>query len=190
VTAVQPRVGLPADGVPGPATLGALVKEVAVGSLGNVVEAAQTLLNGNGAQLVVDGDFGAGSKAAAVAYQASKGLVADGIVGRNTWTALFGGGAGSTPPPTDPPPTDPEPVDPEPQPTEPPTPTETEPGEGIGFTDPKDPPILPTDPPTVPPSSTDESGPRTTSGTGATDDPVPMSQASIGDWRVYAYLSG
>ncbi|CAK9785771.1 unnamed protein product [Cutaneotrichosporon oleaginosum] len=190
VTAVQPRVGLAADGVPGPATLGALVKEVAQGSRGNVVRAAQTALNGNGAQLAVDGEFGAGTKAATVAYQSARGLVADGIVGRTSWTALFGGGGGTPrpteppvtiPPPTDPEPTNTQPVDPDPEPTDP-APTDPQPT-GPEPTDPEPTATQPTDPePTNPqptnPNPTDFTGgtPRTTSGPTATQSPRPLSQ--------------
>ncbi len=187
---MQPRVGVPADGVPGPATLGALVKEVAVGSLGNVVEAAQTLLNGNGAQLAVDSNFGAGTKAATVAYQASKGLVADGIVGRNTWTALFGGSTGGTPPPTDPPPTDPPPTDPEPtdpEPNDPEEPTDPEP------TDPEPTEPEPTDPEPIDPTPTDPTPPPYSSDRDPVEPiylpPINMTIAEMRDWQQYAYFS-
>lgn len=49
----------------------------------------QTMLNKvNGAGLVVDGIFGAGTQQAIKNYQARKGLTADGICGIDTWTAL------------------------------------------------------------------------------------------------------
>ncbi|KLT41105.1 alpha/beta-hydrolase [Cutaneotrichosporon oleaginosum] len=203
VTAVQPRVGLAADGVPGPATLGALVKEVAQGSRGNVVRAAQTALNGNGAQLAVDGEFGAGTKAATVAYQSARGLVADGIVGRTSWTALFGGGGGTPrpteppvtiPPPTDPEPTNTQPVDPDPEPTDP-APTDPQPT-GPEPTDPEPTATQPTDPePTNPqptnPNPTDFTGgtPRTTSGPTATQSPRPLSQSEKDEWKFYTFFS-
>lgn len=52
---------------------------------------AQDLLNRAGAapQLKVDGVFGEGTKAAVVAFQSRKGLVADGVVGPYTWDALL-----------------------------------------------------------------------------------------------------
>ena len=37
----------------------------------------------------VDGIFGQGTRAAVVAFQKKKGLTADGIVGKATWTALL-----------------------------------------------------------------------------------------------------
>ena len=37
---------------------------------------------------IPDGDFGPGTKAAVIAFQKSKGLITDGIVGERTWTAL------------------------------------------------------------------------------------------------------
>jgi len=53
------------------------------GDKGEAVKDLQTLL-GIGA----DGDFGPGTKAAVIAFQRKKGLLADGIVGRGTWAAL------------------------------------------------------------------------------------------------------
>lgn len=38
----------------------------------------------------VDGIFGAGTRAAVIAFQRAHGLSADGIVGKNTWRALLG----------------------------------------------------------------------------------------------------
>ena len=56
----------------------------------NAVWQLQTLLNENGANLVVDGVFGAKTDAAVRQYQADNGLEADGIVGANTWSMLLG----------------------------------------------------------------------------------------------------
>jgi len=58
------------------------------GSTGAYVKQAQALLNEHGAALAVDGDFGAKTLAAVTAFQASHGLVADGIIGPKTWAAL------------------------------------------------------------------------------------------------------
>jgi hypothetical protein len=49
----------------------------------------QKQLNEEGAQLVVDGDFGQRTQAAVLNYQLSHGLKADGVVGPATWTSLL-----------------------------------------------------------------------------------------------------
>ena len=60
------------------------------GDKGGYVLTAQILLNAyNDAQLDPDGDFGAKTKAAVVAYQKSRGLEADGIIGAKTWAQLL-----------------------------------------------------------------------------------------------------
>lgn len=101
IVAFQQSKGLTADGIAGAGTLGELVATVQTGSSGDVVKAAQAALNGKGAQLTVDGGFGAGTKAAAVSFQSANGLTADGVIGPDTWTALFGGSTGgSTPSPS------------------------------------------------------------------------------------------
>lgn len=94
VASFQSGAGLAADGIPGPATLGALVDQVQQGDKGGVVDAAQSALNGHGAGITVDGDFGPATHTAAVNFQSGTGLGADGIIGVNTWTALFNGGGG------------------------------------------------------------------------------------------------
>jgi peptidoglycan hydrolase-like protein with peptidoglycan-binding domain len=59
------------------------------GSTGAAVSTLQATLNQKrGANLVVDGKFGALTSAAVIAFQRSQSLVADGIVGQKTWTAL------------------------------------------------------------------------------------------------------
>lgn len=49
----------------------------------------QDLLKPHGYEGRVDGVFGATTEAAVVAFQKSKGLVADGVVGEKTWTTLL-----------------------------------------------------------------------------------------------------
>jgi hypothetical protein len=65
---------------------------VRIGSRNTAVRDAQKLLNtANGRQTVApDGVFGARSKDAFAAFQRSRGLGADGIVGPATWRALLG----------------------------------------------------------------------------------------------------
>lgn len=58
------------------------------GALGLDVVRLQALLNAHGAALEVDGDFGNGTKMAVKKFQDDHNLVADGIVGRQTWDAL------------------------------------------------------------------------------------------------------
>lgn len=58
------------------------------GDRGPAVIDLQNLLIKNGAQLKADGFFGSITRAAVVAFQQRKGLLADGIVGPQTWTAL------------------------------------------------------------------------------------------------------
>lgn len=58
------------------------------GSKGSAVSELQTILNKNGYNLTVDGDFGANTEAAVRDYQTKNGLGVDGIVGVNTWGKL------------------------------------------------------------------------------------------------------
>jgi len=62
---------------------------VGTGSTGEKVRTAQYLLNQHGANVPVDGDFDATTKAAVEAFQAEHGLTADGVVGDETWPALI-----------------------------------------------------------------------------------------------------
>jgi murein L,D-transpeptidase YcbB/YkuD len=59
------------------------------GSTGEDVRAGQYLLTAQGHPTGVDGDYGPLTKAAVQAYQSSRGLSADGIVGPLTWPQLI-----------------------------------------------------------------------------------------------------
>ena len=63
------------------------------GDKGEVVRAAQFLLNGRGASCGIygaDADFGAATEAAVLAFQRRNNLEADGVIGENTWSKLLG----------------------------------------------------------------------------------------------------
>lgn len=97
VTAFQSASGLAADGVAGPQTIGALVLTVREGDSGPAVQAAQVLLTARGFATTADGAFGPATAGAVRSFQSGAGLSADGVVGPQTWNALFGSGS-STPP--------------------------------------------------------------------------------------------
>ncbi|MDW5597578.1 peptidoglycan-binding domain-containing protein [Conexibacter stalactiti] len=59
------------------------------GSRGDLVVLAQQHLNGAGASLRVDGDYGPGTAAAVRAYQASKGITESGVLDEETWPTLL-----------------------------------------------------------------------------------------------------
>jgi peptidoglycan hydrolase-like protein with peptidoglycan-binding domain len=59
------------------------------GSTGETVRTVQYLVNAQGATLVVDGIFGSLTASAVSAFQSARGLVADGVVGDQTWPALI-----------------------------------------------------------------------------------------------------
>jgi peptidoglycan hydrolase-like protein with peptidoglycan-binding domain len=61
------------------------------GDTGAEVFALQYLLNGRGATITVDGIFGVGTRSAVIAYQDTRGLTKDGVVGPNTWSSLTSG---------------------------------------------------------------------------------------------------
>ncbi len=60
-----------------------------VGSRGNFVLLLQFILNDYGYNIASDGIFGSGTSAAVKRFQQANGLIADGIVGRNTWRTLL-----------------------------------------------------------------------------------------------------
>lgn len=88
VTSFQASAGLVRDGIAGPNTWSSVTPDLSQGAVGDAVKALQLALNAHGAKLVVDGDFGPATTAAVKAFQASTGLVRDGIVGPRTWSAL------------------------------------------------------------------------------------------------------
>jgi len=59
------------------------------GNKGEQVKELQQMLNANGYNLSVDGDFGPLTAAAVKAYQSSKGLSVDGIVGPQTTSSFY-----------------------------------------------------------------------------------------------------
>ena len=70
--------------------------QVSYGSKGSDVTELQKLLNNNGYNLDVDGDFGSKTQAAVKDYQQKNNLAVDGIVGTNTWGALTKANTGTT----------------------------------------------------------------------------------------------
>ena len=84
------------DSKPDPVTLPCYVKlpELKRGDKGEYVRALQFLLNGRGCSCGVwgaDGDFGAATEAALLAFQRRNSLDDDGIAGNATWAKLLGG---------------------------------------------------------------------------------------------------
>ncbi len=61
---------------------------LSLGDRGRQVKLLQEKLNKHGAHLETDGDFGRGTLAEVMAFQASHGLTVDGIVGQKTRTLL------------------------------------------------------------------------------------------------------
>ena len=89
VKAYQQHLGVKADGVFGPITKAA-VRTMGMGSTGTGVYILQGLLYCNGFNANgFDGVFGVGTKSAVMQYQARKGLLADGLAGRNTIEKLM-----------------------------------------------------------------------------------------------------
>jgi GH25 family lysozyme M1 (1,4-beta-N-acetylmuramidase) len=71
-------------------TVNIALKVLKKGSKGNTVKAVQQLLAARGYKSgITDGIFGEKTESAVKKYQAAKGLKADGIVGKNTYNALF-----------------------------------------------------------------------------------------------------
>ena len=98
VRSFQAAKGLVVDGIVGPQTWSALPSEdegvrptLQEGSSGEAVEELQRALQRAGFDPgPIDGEFGPVTAAAVRSFQAAKGLVVDGIVGPQTWSALLG----------------------------------------------------------------------------------------------------
>ncbi|MEU1127065.1 peptidoglycan-binding protein [Streptomyces sp. NPDC005899] len=94
VEAFQTARGLAADGTVGPRTWTALLSAgttpvLAEGGTGEAVKRVQRALTAAlGSTVAVDGTFGSATDTAVRAYQRTRGLAADGIVGAGTWAAL------------------------------------------------------------------------------------------------------
>lgn len=82
--------GLVVDNIAGSQTLEACIN-VSYGAKGNITLWIQKKLNLLGYKCgVVDGIFGDNTNIAVKSYQKDKGLISDGIVGKNTWSELLG----------------------------------------------------------------------------------------------------
>ncbi|HEY9637837.1 MAG TPA: peptidoglycan-binding protein [Coleofasciculaceae cyanobacterium] len=96
VIAYQHRFFLVEDGMVGNLTWQALytgapvnMPTLSIGSYGNAVITLQGLLSSIKDYLgAIDGEFGSQTKAAVIAFQKRKGLIADGIVGDRSWYYL------------------------------------------------------------------------------------------------------
>ena len=82
---------LTADGVVRPSTWQALTVTLRGGSYGWAVRALQDELIYRGYPISNSGNFGPETDAAVRAYQQSRGLIVDGIVGTQTWRAVIQG---------------------------------------------------------------------------------------------------
>ncbi|MEX0789234.1 MAG: peptidoglycan-binding protein [Actinomycetota bacterium] len=79
----------PDDGVAGPLTWPSLVVEVANGSAGEAVKAAQVQLYVRGTLPTVDGVFGVRTDISVRRFQVFRGLEGTGIVNTDTWRTLL-----------------------------------------------------------------------------------------------------
>jgi lysozyme len=80
----QYHANMAVDGIPGPVTLKWCPLLRVWRSRGEITKLVQSRVG-----TAADGIFGAKTKSAVRAFQASRGLTADGIVGRNTWKKLL-----------------------------------------------------------------------------------------------------
>lgn len=101
VKSFQQSNGLTVDGIVGPQTWQALpadpdTPELSNGSTGSEVSAMQQPLKNAGLYNgPIDGIFGSNTEAAVRAYQTSRGVTSDGVVGDETWW-VPAGAAGAT----------------------------------------------------------------------------------------------
>ncbi len=118
VKSYQSAHGLSVDGIVGPNTKASLSDvaatapapisltssqcptDITEGEIDGCVTELQQLLDSHGADVAVDGDFGADTLAAVKSYQSAHGLSVDGIVGPSTKASLDGSGTGTPPPPS------------------------------------------------------------------------------------------
>ena len=86
----QCKANLVVDNIAGPKTLGACIT-AKYGARGNITKWIQNKLNSLGYNCgVADGIFGNNTKQAIMKLQQARGLIVDGIVGKNTWSVLLG----------------------------------------------------------------------------------------------------
>jgi N-acetyl-anhydromuramyl-L-alanine amidase AmpD len=88
VRAFQSSRGLSVDGMVGSETWPALIVTVRNGNTGEAVRGVQSQLRAHGYMVTVDGVFGSQTETAVRAFQSSRGLTVDGIVGPVTWQYL------------------------------------------------------------------------------------------------------
>lgn len=91
---VQAVLGVSVDGIDGSKTKAAFAANglVKKGSTGAIVKAVQIALLCHGYSVGscgIDGEFGSDTRSAVCSFQTAKGLSVDGIVGKNTFAALF-----------------------------------------------------------------------------------------------------
>ncbi len=84
--AAQAEAAAPITNIANRVLAGALIRK---GAKGDVVRELQTFLNGKGATLRVDGDFGWRTRSALKDYQASLGVKVDGVFGPQTLQAVM-----------------------------------------------------------------------------------------------------
>ena len=94
VKAHQTAKGIASDGIVGKETWPVTIVQIASGSTGEPVTAAQELLSYLSDGLAVDGIFGPETETATRAFQEGVGIAVDGIIGPDTWKALLASSPG------------------------------------------------------------------------------------------------